>query len=450
MANDGARHAALARILRPLSICLMIATCSPPPVQSDAAERPAPPLATPALLSPGRAGDRRLSTPAGLRPFFLALDRLEKGRSPKPVRIVQIGDSHTAADAFSGRLRESFQDRFGAAGRGWLPAGVPFKYYNPRLVTVSETGWRHLGPANGAPAEALGLDAGVAESGPPGATMTLASGEAAGFDHFAIEFLAQPGGGELQLRLDRRPPVRVSTAAAAIRVERRDIPLGAPAREVELSAPGPSPARMIGWTVERRGPGVIYENHGTIGARAGLLGRMSPAAVARELADSRPALLIVAFGTNEGFEDSLDRRRYAADFRADVAALRRKAPQAAVLVLGPPDGNRIDRSCPRDEREGCVEAAFAPQSCAWREPPNLAAVRGVQQAVAAHQGWAFWDWSRAMGGACSMHRLFLRDPPWAFPDHVHLNKLGYAAAADVLFFDLITEYERWKRSGAGR
>ena len=126
--------------------------------------------------------------------------------------------------------------------------------------------------------------------------------------------------------------------------------------------------------------------------------------------------------------------------------MQRKAPQAAILVLGPPDGNRIEPSCPRDEREGCAATATAVDPCVWREPPNLGAVRRIQKSVAAQQGWAFWDWSQAMGGACGMHRLFVHDPPWAFPDHVHLNKLGYDAAADVLFFDLISEYERWKKS----
>ena len=41
------------------------------------------------------------------------------------VAILQIGDSHTANDSFSGRMRELFQARFGDAGRGVLPPGVP-------------------------------------------------------------------------------------------------------------------------------------------------------------------------------------------------------------------------------------------------------------------------------------------------------------------------------------
>src|SRR5947207_12055989 len=117
--------------------------------------------------------DRRLSSPASLEKFFAALDGLEEKRATAPVRIVQIGDSHTANDAFSGRMREALQRRFGSAGRGWLPAGIPFKYYQPRLVTVTETGWRNIGAAEDALAAAIGLDAAVVRSDHLDAQMTL-------------------------------------------------------------------------------------------------------------------------------------------------------------------------------------------------------------------------------------------------------------------------------------
>src|ERR1700681_1171571 len=76
-----------------------------------------------------------------LRPFFVALAGLDQHRARRPLRILQVGDSHTANDGFSGRLRERLQDRFGAAGRGWLPAGVPYGYFRPALVAVGESGW---------------------------------------------------------------------------------------------------------------------------------------------------------------------------------------------------------------------------------------------------------------------------------------------------------------------
>lgn len=396
-----------------------------------------------------------------MQPFFTALAGLETGQARQPVRVLQLGDSHTANDAFSGRLRESLQARFGAAGRGWLPPGIPFRYYRPRLVEVAAAGWRQFGPhptpralRAGTPIDAgpeapLGLDAAVAESERPGARMTLTSGEAQGFDRLGLEFVARPNGPPLSVQIDRRPPWRIATAAGETRAERIVIPVGPGAREVALSAPERRPVLLLGWGVERQGPGLLYENHGTIGATVDLLGRMDSRTVTMELADSRPALLVVAFGTNEGFDDTLALGLYEERFRTHLAALHRMAPAAAILVLGPPDGNRLDPACPRDEarRDVCVaggEAASVP-ACAWRVPPKLAAVRDIQRRVAAEAGWAFWDWSQAMGGACGMHRLFLREPPLAFADHVHLNGAGYAATADVLFFDLMNAYETWRR-----
>jgi lysophospholipase L1-like esterase len=137
-------------------------------------------------------------------------------------------------------------------------------------------------------------------------------------------------------------------------------------------------------------------------------------------------LVIIAFGTNEGFDDGLDLRAYRAAFAAQVSALQEAAPQSAILVLGAPDGARIEDS-------------GAPQ-----EPRNLAAVRRIQQEIAAERGWPFWDWTAAMGGAGSMARFVRRDPPWALADHMHLNRLGYTATADKLFSDLMADYEEWK------
>ncbi len=154
------------------------------------------------LTTPPAAAADHLAGAGSLQPFFLALSALEQKRSPRPVRIMQIGDSHTANDAFSGRMRERLQARFGAAGRGWLPAGIPFKYYRPALVTVSETGWRHLRPGDGPDSEPLGIDAIAALASDPSAQMTLTSTEAEGFDRLAVEVVTAPHGAPLTVRID--------------------------------------------------------------------------------------------------------------------------------------------------------------------------------------------------------------------------------------------------------
>ncbi|HXC27529.1 MAG TPA: GDSL-type esterase/lipase family protein [Stellaceae bacterium] len=388
-------------------------------------EAPPPPPAEP----------QRLASPEALAPFFAVLDNRA---SPQPLRIMQIGDSHTANDSLSGRMRQHFQGRFGAAGRGWLPAGVPFKYYRPQFVSVgeSERGWKHVRPNDHA-GIALGLDAVAAESEPRDAVMSLQSTESEGFDRFAVEYLTQPNGSAFTVAVDGGAPARVSTASAVTAVTRFDLPLDRPAHQIELRAEGKPPVALLGWDIERQTPGVVYENHGTIGATVGLLEQMTPEAVSFEFDQRRPALIIVAFGTNEGFDDGLDLDRYAARFRDDVAALRQKAHGVPVLVLGPPNGNRHDHAC-------TAASCGSSDPCAWNEPEKLAAVRDIERRAAAQNGWVYWDWFGAMGGTCSIDRMGQASPPLAMPDHVHLSTPGYQAMADLLFGDLMRAYETWK------
>jgi lysophospholipase L1-like esterase len=169
--------------------------------------------------------------------------------------------------------------------------------------------------------------------------------------------------------------------------------------------------------------------------------------VSSELAERRPALLVIAFGTNEGFDDSLDLAKYAARFRIAVGEVAHAARGAAVLVLGPLDGNRLPPGCGKDAAVACGSRDGV---CAWSEPRNLAAVRDILRRAAQRQGWAFWDWSAAMGGRCGIDRWLGHEPPLAMPDHVHLNKAGYAATADILFSELMREYDAWRRGRAGR
>ena len=67
-----------------------------------------------------------LSGAQDLAPFFQALEDVKAGKRARPVHIIQLGDSHTAADHITGALRARLQARFGEGGRGALPPGRPF------------------------------------------------------------------------------------------------------------------------------------------------------------------------------------------------------------------------------------------------------------------------------------------------------------------------------------
>ena len=111
-------------------------------------------------------------------------------------------------------------------------------------------------------------------------------------------------------------------------------------------------------------------------------------------------------------------------------------PDAAILVIGPPDGSR--------HAAKAAEGACPGEGGRWTVPPRLAEVREAQRQVAHAAGYYFWDWSAAMGGACSMPRWARTDPPMGAADHVHLLTPGYRATADLLFAEIMRGYARYR------
>jgi lysophospholipase L1-like esterase len=368
-----------------------------------------------------------------LVPFYRALAGLEQRQGGAPVVILQIGDSHTANDAFSGRLRELFQARFGDAGRGVLPPGIPYRYYRPDRVSVTETGWTRIGSLTAGTQGPFGI-AGLRQHADRSAAMSLTVGTDGEFDRVEVELLRQPGGGTAILQLDTGDPIKVSTADSRTEAMWVPIPATSLSRGLTVRATGDGAVDVLAWRIARGQPGVIYANLGTIGASVNIMDRWDPQIVGQELRHLSPALIVLAFGTNEGFRDGTVLSDYAETFAARLRALHEAAPSAAILVIGPPDGARHPKS--PTEASVCHDPH-------WATPPQLGPLRAIEQASAARAGAFFWDWSGAMGGPCSMIRWAASVPPLAAPDHVHLFAPGYRATAEKLFDIIMQGYDRY-------
>lgn len=152
--------------------------------------------------------------------------------------------------------------------------------------------------------------------------------------------------------------------------------------------------------------------------------------------DEYADLIILAYGTNEGFDDSLDLVAYETLLRGQIRRFRDSTPGAAILILGAPEAMRGDGggNCPGDA-DG-----------RWRTPPMLAEVRKIQHRTAAQMGVAFWDWRGRMGGDCSAQRL-TQPGPWGEAlmrgDHVHFNEAGADWIGGLLYDDLMTAGRAW-------
>src|SRR6185312_12632622 len=127
------------------------------------------------------------------------------------VTILQIGDSHTASDHFSGRLRDLFQQQFGNGGRGLMAAGVPYAYYRPYQVSVSQSGgwtvWNSFRGDQGP----FGVTGYTLHTTNANEQMSLEAGADGPFDEVEIDYLRQPGGGSIEVAIDGRVVGTINT-----------------------------------------------------------------------------------------------------------------------------------------------------------------------------------------------------------------------------------------------
>jgi hypothetical protein len=146
-----------------------------------------------------------------------------------------------------------------------------------------------------------------------------------------------------------------------------------------------------------------------------------------------------------------------------IKLLRSGAPDAALLMLGPPDEARLPTFVTGEARDAAPCRPLSSQELAdcgalsghedrslarWHEPPNLVAVRARLARIAGRHGAVYWDVSRFMGGPCSVDRWVKADPPLAFPDHIHLNDEGSKRVGQAIYNALLKGYEAYRQQAS--
>jgi lysophospholipase L1-like esterase len=445
-----------------LAIALLAAappTCAAPPPEPATT-----PAAAPLSGPPPLGGPSALSGAEALAPFFAALAAAKAGRRHAPVQILQIGDSHTASDYVASGARVRLQARFGEGGRGVLPPGTPFGGYAPFQIAVTQSdGWRvePSHPAGASPGP-FGLSGWRLVSTKPGASITLTADPEAAFDQATVCGLAGPGEGALAVSAGAEG-AEFSFAAPSPAPLCRSISFAARSRQLLLTAQR-GPVTLTSFGTSRATGGVMLSNLGISGAELGDFAARDDAVLKAELAAYAPDLIILAFGTNEGFNRGFDAVAYEPLVRAQIRRLKALAPRAAILLLGPADADTVRPDIPEDgvhdlnfacapltpdetAHYAALIAGHAPALARWYPPPTLGQAREAQRRAAATEGAAFWDWNARIGGACSAHRLSRPDLALMRGDHVHFTSDGGDLVGAMLARDLIAAYDAAQAPG---
>ena len=363
--------------------------------------------------------------PDALRGFYQALARTQAAAAPTSdefmvTRILHYGDSHVAADVLTGALRQQFQRDFGNAGSGFLYATRPWTWYaRAGLTQTASAGWQ----VNGLKLAALPFDN---QLGLAGLSFTAArAGELlqinATGDRFEFAVLQQPGAGAIEVWLDGQlyhPSLALeapepATLLIPVEAER------AGAHTLALRAASEGPVRVFGLSAEYARSGVIYDALGLNGARATRPLQWDWQLLNEQLIWRAPALIVVAYGSNEAGDADLNLAAYRRDFTELLQRFQRAVPAASLLVIAPPD--RAQRNHGR-----------------WQSLPQLSGVIEAQRQAARATGAAFWDLHRAMGGAGAINHWTAQRLAQA--DHVHLTATGYRLVADALYEELMRGY----------
>jgi lysophospholipase L1-like esterase len=410
-------------------IVLLLAGCTR--ATTDSAESRAPDELIPAGVStqvvPSEAG---LS---GLASFYHDLRRLQAGQLDH-VRILQLGDSHTAGDVFSGYLRSRFQERFGDSGRGMMPPGYTYRGLRQAEVKVTQTrGWVIHDSLKTSDPGPYGISGFVATSAYGGARMAVSPVDPGGFDVARVDYLYSASGGHLEVLLDGRIETVVPTAGPANTPGslRLSAPPGTHTLEIIADRAG---VRITSWGIERRHPGVLFDSFGVSGATVDIFNHWDPLLVQWDFKQIQPSLIIVAYGTNEAFASDFNSTTYRQVFAQVLKSLKRMAPEASILVVGPPGGQR------RSSNQKIFPSTG--DTGGWETLQSVTEVRHIQHDTAIASGDAYWDWASVLGGTRGFTQWVNSDPPLIRSDHIHFTVLGYETSAKALFKFLMDGYAR--------
>lgn len=405
----------------------------------DEPERPAPEEAIPAPSAAPEAAapreekkpPRSIEDPSGhaLDPIFAALAKAERKSPGGVARITYFGDSIVAGDFVTSTLRKKLQRRFGDAGHGFMLMANAWPGYHHEGVTRFATpGWqvsRVVGPFAKDGLYGLGGVSFRAEA--PGVFSRFGTAKSGAFGRavskFVLDYLEQPGGGELEVKIDGALVEVISTRAPATKSAIRAYPVPDGPHELEVRARTAN-TRTFGVWMERDTPGVVLDAIGIQGCRIRFLDQNDDVHLAEQLALRDPQLTVFQYGMNESEDGELyPLDQYEATMKALLEKVRAALPKAACLLVGPLD---------RADKKGDV----------YTSRPVIPKLAAIQRKVSAEVGCAYWDTFHAMGGPGSMGVWVQRG--LGGKDLAHPSGSGAELLGEWVYLALMEAYEAYR------
>lgn len=345
--------------------------------------------------------------------FARFANKLQQGR--QTVHIVQLGDSHTAADFFSGKLRERFQADYGNGGIGFIP---PTNIAGQRIANVQyqsdKKAWTLLSSRKDSDPD-FPLGGFISEPQTKWAKLQLSENPVTQQRYQLQALYKAPTAAQINVQSSTNKVLSLSQTQGKWQFSTPTV-MTFP---VSITVSQNQPVKLGGWLISNQQPGVMLSSLGINGATINMMDRWG-AQWTQTLGQLNPDMVILAYGTNEAFNDTFDLVAYRQQLTDKIRQIRQQAPNSAILLIGPSDS---------------IKNKEAPD-CRTQQPQWLSDIVRIQKEVAQQEKTLFWDWRDYMGGECSIKAWALYD--LARPDGVHLSREGYESSANTLYSQLTT------------
>lgn len=360
--------------------------------------------------------------------FFAALD----SASLKPVRIAYYGDSQLEEDRITNNLREQLQRRFGGNGVGMVPLMMPYTTLTlkqRRTADVSRSivyGSKDFSvPAGryGPMGQASRLNGSLEISFAPNARMAE--------DH-PSRFYSRV----TVLTDTLRAPISLRSGSAEATLDTLALPmrryrLALPDSTVQSTLKFSGTADVYGVMLDGEA-GVSVDNIAMRGCSGTIFTKIDAGQLADYYSNENVGLIVLQYGGNTmpyiKHGKSLD--QYSARIYEQILYIRRQAPDAAVLFIGPSD----------------MSTSVAGKMQTY---PVLEEVVDSLRSVANRAGAGYWDLYQVMGGKNAMVD-WVRSG-FAGKDYVHFTHKGADEVGNLLSKALMLYYDyyRWRTRPLG-
>lgn len=337
----------------------------------------------------------------------------------KQLHIVQLGDSHTAADVFTGQIRKILQKKYGDGGIGFIPA-ADIKGIRSDLVLLesSNKNWDVL---------------------------TSRKEESTIFPLGGYQVNTKNKSGNILIKPRKTFSSNVNAYDAKvlyhtntnqhIKIDGKNVNLNGNGAKwqwspfvtgieipVTITIDNNKNLTLGGFYLSSSAQnGVVLSTLGINGAQATYWDKWHPSWI-QSLKDLDPRVIILAYGTNEAYEDGLDLNAYKRDLNNRIKFIKSEIPNATLILVGPPDSMK-------------TRGEMASNACGGAYSAHLANIIQIQNDLAKMNQIMFWNWQEAMGGDCSFKDWIAKG--LAKEDMVHLTADGYKKSGEKFSRDLI-------------